>query len=758
MRGAFELWKALPRARPYLRPYRKLLVISMVAMVLAAAFALAEPWPIALVLNSVLGDHPVPGFITFLLGDDPGVATLLIVLVVARFGIVAIGNGFTVLRNYLDARIDQYMVLDLRSDLFEHVQKLSLTFHDRRKTGQLMSQINNQAAAVGNIIMAFPPIIESTLTLSGMLVIAMFIDWQVTLVSLCVVPLLYISFGLYGTRIVPQIKKVQRLEWRSLSIVHEAMSMLRVIVSFGREDHEHRRFREQGKVAVDERVKLTFSQSVYTLGVQTATAAGTAIVFGFGAWHVYQGKMPLGGLIVLMAYISSVYQPLEQISLTIGSLHEQFVQFNASLRLLDTEPEIEEAPDAIEIGRARGDVTADDVSFSYKGRRDTLQDVSFEAHAGQSIAVVGQTGAGKTTLMSLLIRFYDPQGGRILIDGVDIRRLRLGSLREQISVVLQEPLLFSGTIEENIRYGRLDASTDEVMAAAGAANAHDFISGLPDGYETQLGERGAHLSGGERQRICVARAFLKDAPILLLDEPTSSIDSKTEGVILDALDDLMVGRTSFMVAHRLSTIRHADQILVMEHGRIVERGTHDELLERRGVYRQLHDAQIRARSRSRAAPGNGHATSVSTLDPLRRPSTEAAPTATNGAPKGNGPAQGEHWADPAPSSGETYLGQFVSATGPGKGSVSWRQALPAEGTGPGERQEDVPRRPPKPMININEAGLEELVHLPGVGRRAAARIIVDRERNGPFDSVAELTRLKRFDDARVRRLSGRARV
>jgi competence ComEA-like helix-hairpin-helix protein len=533
--------------------------------------------------------------------------------------------------------------------------------------------------------------------------------------------------------------------------------MMRVIVSFGREDHEHRRFREQGKVAVDERVKLTFSQSVYTLGVQTATAAGTAIVFGLGAWHVYQGKMPLGGLIVLMAYIGSVYQPLEQISSTVGSLHEQFVAFNASLRLLETEPEIEDASDAIEIGRAAGNVTAQHVGFSYKGRSGTLRDVSFEAAAGQSIAVVGHTGAGKTTLMSLLIRFYDPQSGRILIDGVDIRRLKLKSLREQISVVLQEPLLFSGTIEENIRYGKLDASTDEVMAAAGAANAHDFISRLPDGYETQLGERGAQLSGGERQRICVARAFLKDAPILLLDEPTSSIDSKTEGVILDALDDLMVGRTSFMVAHRLSTIRHADQIFVMEHGRIVERGTHEKLVEHRGVYRQLHEAQSRARSRSRAARGNGGATSVSTLAPLRRPSTETAPTATNGAPQGNGPAQGEHWADPAPSSGETYLGQFVSATGPGKGSVSWRQ-VPAVGTAPSERREGAPRRPPKPMININEAGLEELVRLPGVGRRAAARIVIDRERNGPFESVADLTRLERFDDARVRRLSAQARV
>jgi competence ComEA-like helix-hairpin-helix protein len=296
----------------------------------------------------------------------------------------------------------------------------------------------------------------------------------------------------------------------------------------------------------------------------------------------------------------------------------------------------------------------------------------------------------------------------------------------------------------------------QVTDAASAANAHDFISGLPDGYDTQLGERGAQLSGGERQRICVARAFLKDAPILVLDEPTSSIDSKTEGVILDALDDLMVGRTSFMVAHRLSTIRHADQILVIEHGHVAERGTHDELLERRGIYHQLHQAQSRARSRSRAARGNGGATatSVSTVDPLRSPpSTDAAPPATtNGAPQETGPAQEEHWADPAPSSGETYLGQFVSAKRPSKGSVTWRQ-VQAGDTSDGERAEG-----PAPSININGAGVDELVRLPGVGRRAAARIVAERERNGPFKSVADLTRVERFDEARVRRVSEKATV
>jgi ABC-type multidrug transport system fused ATPase/permease subunit len=574
----------------------------------AALFGLAEPWPLAVILNQVLHSENPTGIMKDIFGTDPTTWVVLASMLLLRFMLVVVGNAFTVLNHYLGAKTEQNMILDLRSDLFAHVQRLSFTFHDERKTGALMSQINTQAAAVGNIVMVVPPIIEATLTLIGMLVIATLIDWQLALLSLLVIPMLFWSFGMYGSRIVPRVQKVQELEWRSLSIVHEAMSMMRVIVSFGREDYEHKRFREQGKTAVDERVKLTVSQSLYTLGVQTATAAGSSIVLGVGAWHVIQGSISIGELIVLMTYIGSVYQPLEQISTTVGNIHEELVQFNSSLNLLDTDPEVQEKSDAIELGRADGHVAVEGLDFSYKGRKDTLEGIDLDAQPGERIALVGHTGAGKSTLMSLLVRFYDPQSGRILLDGVDLRDLTLASLRDQISVVLQEPLLFSGTIEDNIGYGRLDASSEEIRDAARAANAHDFISQLPLGYDTILGEGGAKISGGERQRICVARAFLKDAPILILDEPTSSIDSKTEGVILDALDDLMVGRTSFMIAHRLSTVRHADQILVIEHGRIVERGTHEELVRDGSVYRQLHDAQLHERKR-RVSPrvsGNGN--------------------------------------------------------------------------------------------------------------------------------------------------------
>ncbi|HEV2857195.1 MAG TPA: ABC transporter ATP-binding protein [Solirubrobacterales bacterium] len=604
--GAWDLWKRLPRMRPYLAPYRKTLYALLALTVLAAVFGLAEPWPLAVILNQVLEHEKDGGIVETIFGPDPDTAFVLISMVLLRLGIIVAGNGFTVWNHFLGSRMEQNMVLDLRSDLFAHVQRLSLTFHDKRQTGALMSQINLQAAAVGNVIMVIPPLIEAGLTLIGMFAIALLLDWQIAIFAMIILPFLLWSFGLYGKRIVPRLQRVQQLEWQSLSIVNEAMAMMRVIVSFGREDHEHKRFREQGQTAVDERVKLTVSQSLYTLGVQTITAAGVSAVMGLGAWHVIQGKLSVGEMIVLITYISSVYQPLEQISTTVGMVHEQLVQFDASLKLLDTEPEVVEREDAVELGRARGHLTARGVAFAYPGRQHTLTDISFDAEAGERIAVVGHTGAGKSTLMSLLVRFYDPSGGRIEIDGVDLRDLKLRSLREQISVVLQEPLLFSGTIGENIRYGRLEATQEEIEDAARAANAHDFIVNLPNRYDTELGEGGSQISGGERQRISVARAFLKDAPILILDEPTSSIDSRTEGVILDALDELMEGKTSFIVAHRLSTVRHADQILVLNEGRIVERGTHEELLEHGPIYRQLHAAQNRERRRRRAGQnGNG---------------------------------------------------------------------------------------------------------------------------------------------------------
>jgi ABC-type multidrug transport system fused ATPase/permease subunit len=604
-KGAWDNWKSLPKVWPYLRPYRILYVLVVVFMLLGAVIALAEPWPLAVIIDSVLSKppHEPAGFLSAIFGEHPDVRTLLFFVVIAGFMIVVIGHGMEVINNYISAKLEQNMILDLRSKLFDQAQRQSLSFHDERYTGQLMSLINMQASAIGEIVMAFPPIIQNFLTLFGMLTIALLIDWQVTLISLVAIPLIYYATALYGTRIVPRVRQVMGLEWGSLSIVFEAMSMLRVIVSFGREKHEHRRFRSQGQTAVDARVKLTVKQTLFTLGVTGATALGTGLVLWFGATHVLNGQIRIGELTVLISYIASVYQPLEQVGNTIGHLHQNFVFLNASLGLLDMEPEVQEKPGAVDIGRARGELALDNVTFEYANRPPAVKDVTFRAEAGTRIAIVGPTGAGKTTLVNLLLRFYDPKDGAISIDGVDIRDLTLKSLRDNISVVLQEPMLFSGTIAENIRYGKLEASSDEIIQAAKQANAHDFITRLPNGYETALGEGGPQLSGGERQRVCVARAFIKDSPILILDEPTSSIDSKTESVILDALEDLMEGRTSIMIAHRLSTIRDADVILVLNHGELVEQGTHDELIARGGLYSQLHRAQTRIKSRSRTEGG-----------------------------------------------------------------------------------------------------------------------------------------------------------
>ena len=576
----------------YLRPFWKFAIVSGVCTVLIAATSLLLPWPLQLLFDYVLAERPMPPWVAYFLGSFVGDnITLFIIIVSIRLGVTLIHNVMVVVGEYVNTRIDQGIALEVRSDLFQHAQRLSLSFHDQRRSGQLIYVINFQAQSAASLIMAVQPLAQSGLLLIGMLWISWQLDPPLALLSLTVIPFLYFFVRYYSRNIQSRLTQVKGMEGESLSIIHEAVSMMRVIVAFGREGYEYRRFRGQAEEAMQARVTLTLRQTLFSLAVNMTTAVGTVLVMGLGAYHAMSGRITGGELLIILTYISSVYDPLESISNTVGALQEHFVNLRMSMALLDTEPEIKDPPNPIRLDRARGDVSFEGVQFSYTGREDTLKDVSFSVAAGQVIAVVGPTGAGKTTLISLIPRFYDSTHGRILIDGIDTRQMSLRSLRNQISMVLQEPLLFSATIAENIRYGRLDADMSEIIEAAKQANAHDFIMSLPQKYDTVLGERGAKLSGGERQRISVARAFLRDAPILILDEPTSSIDSKTEAVILDALARLMVGRTTFMVAHRLSTIHHADLILVLSRGRIVEQGTHQELLEQAGLYKQLHDMQ-----------------------------------------------------------------------------------------------------------------------------------------------------------------------
>jgi len=580
-----------PKVFRYVKRYWLFAAASVVATLLTAGVGLLSPWPMKILVDSVLGHEPLPRMVRFanpLLGDK----FLLLVLTIAGGLAVAVAaNLLSVATSYLNTKLDLAVTLDFRSDLFQQAQRLSMAYHDRRRSGMIIYIINAMAGAPTGLVMAVLPLAQNSVTLLGMFWISFRLNSRLALLSLLVVPFLYYSVGYYSTHIRERLMTVKGMEGETLSIIHEAVSMLRVIVAFGREGYEYERFREQGQRAIGARIVVTMRQAIFSLAVNTTTAIGTAGVLGYGTYLAMEKRLTVGELLIVVAYIGSVYKPLEAISGTLGQLQDDIVNLQIAFDLLEKEPDIRDTPDAVAIGRANGHVRFEAVGFDYPGRVGTLQDISLEATPGQGVAIVGPTGAGKSTLVSLLPRFYDAAEGRILIDGVDIRTVTLKSLRQQISIVLQDPLLFSTTVSDNIRYGRLDAGMDEIVEAARQANAHDFIMSLPQQYETPLGERGAQLSGGERQRIAVARAFLKNAPILVLDEPTSSIDSRTEAVILDALERLMAGRTTFLVAHRLSTLRNVNTILVLNHGRIVESGTHRELLAWDGLYRQLHDVQ-----------------------------------------------------------------------------------------------------------------------------------------------------------------------
>jgi ABC-type multidrug transport system fused ATPase/permease subunit len=581
--------KLMPRAFHYLRAYRLKAIGLVVVTAAASLITLAEPWPLAFVVDSVLQDKARPGWVTGLVGN--GTALLILFAVVASLLITLIGGGAKVVENYLSTNIDLRMGLDFQSDLIQHVQRLSLAFHDDNRVGAMMYRMNQQASSLGEMVVSLPDFAQSLLTIVGMAYVTYLINPHVAELALVVVPFIYYSTIYYAEKIEPSLLKVRGMEGMNIAIVHEVLTMFRVILAFGREGHQYHRFRRQGEATVDMRVKVTLRQTLFELVVNFFTSLGTASVLGVGAYEVLKQRMSAGELLVVMSYIASVYQPMESLTHSLTGFQQQMISFESSLRILDTPVEVMEKPDARTLGRAAGEIAFDHLTFDYETRPGVLKDVSFHLPAGEALAIVGPTGAGKSTLASLIPRFYDAQDGRVIVDGHDTRDLTLESLRAQFALVLQEPLLFDGKISDNIRFGRLDATTDEVVGAAQAANAHDFIMRLPMQYDTPLGEGGAKISGGERQRICVARAFLRDAPILILDEPTSSIDSRTEGVILDALDRLMVGRTTILIAHRLSTIRSVGQILVLNDGAVVQAGSHDELAAEEGLYRQLWLAQ-----------------------------------------------------------------------------------------------------------------------------------------------------------------------
>jgi ATP-binding cassette subfamily B protein/subfamily B ATP-binding cassette protein MsbA len=595
-----EYWKYMATIVPYLKRHKLLASASLFLMAAGALAALAQPWPLAFVVDSVLGHQTPPQTITHLVGRSPN--SLIVFAVSVSIGIVLFNSVVGVIDSYVNTRLEQRMALEFRSDLFAHCVRLSQAFHDYRNLGDFIYRINFEAHHVGAVTVAIPALIQSALTLVAMFVITYAISPTLALLALSVVPFVYLSIGIYGKHIEPRLIRVRGLEGLSLSIVHEVFSRLKVVVGFNREEHEGERFWRQGDDAVRARIGVTVAQTVFNLAVGLITAIGTGLILGIGAHYVLDKTLSLGQLLVVIAYVGSIYQPLQTISSTMGEFQNHLVALRFAGEIMRLVPDVEDQPDAHELRDVRGAVAMEGLCFDYRTRQGTLKDITFSVEPGQVVAIVGPTGAGKSTLVNLLMRFYDPTAGRVLVDGHDIRTVTQRSLRQHIGLVLQEPLLLGGTVADNIRYGKLNATDDEVVEAAKAANAHDFIARLPSGYDTELGEGGARLSGGERQRICIARAFVKAAPILILDEPTSSIDSRTEAVILDALDRLMVGRTTFMIAHRLSTVRHADQILVVNDGELVEHGTHEELMEQHGLYHSLSEMQSGERRAPKAAP------------------------------------------------------------------------------------------------------------------------------------------------------------
>jgi ATP-binding cassette subfamily B protein len=566
----------------------------MVAIALLSAIEVAlgslAPWPLKTVVDNVLGGQPLPPLLQDLVSRTVGssAVALLILIVVAGLLLQLTNELVLMLHTQIQVRTGQRIVYDLRERLLGHIQGLPLRHHIQGKTADSVYRLEADAYCVSDIVMGgVLPLATSALKLMVMFAILIRLDATLALLSLVVVPFLYMCLRHYAGEMLVRADQVKQRESTLVERVYEILSSVAVIKSFARERHELERFARTGAETMQARLRLTWQESAMAVAVSAITMTGTALVLTVGGMHVLDGRLTVGGLLVVIAYLAAVYSPLSSIAHTTGSLQQALASARRVREMFALTPEVPDAPGALDASAITGDIRFEGVGFAYDESRPILQDISFSAKPGEMVALVGLTGAGKTTLARLLPRFFEPTTGRILIDGVDSQRYSLRSLRERISLVPQEPTLFGSTIAENIRYGRLEATDADVQDAAKAAHVHDFVSRLPQGYQTAVAEAGATLSGGERQRLGIARALLKDAPILILDEPTSSLDAISEETVFAALRRLREGRTTLVIAHRLSTIRDASRILVLHDGRLVAQGTHDELIESNDLYKRM---------------------------------------------------------------------------------------------------------------------------------------------------------------------------
>jgi ATP-binding cassette subfamily B protein len=583
----------LIRFRSFMRAFWLPLGVGAVCTLVATLFALAHPWPLKVVVDSVLQSKPVgiPGA-EWLEGRSK--ETVLLAAAVSYVAIVSLAGLFDYLGTLLMDSSGQRMVVAVREALFARLQRLSLRFHSSQRAGDLISRIMSDIDRMHNmLVQSFSILVPNVALLVGMLVVMLRIDWSFTLIALAVSPLLFVAVFRYTNRIKTVSRLARRKEGALAAHAGEVLGAIPVVQAFTREDHEDERFSQQSAGTMAANLEVIRLQARFSPLVDILAGAGTALVLYVGTKRVLSGDLELGVMLVFLSYLSSLYKPMRQLSKLAYVTSKGTASAERVSEILDAQIDVEDPPDGRAAPHLSGKVQFMDVEFAY-GEKPVLLNISLTAEPGEIVGLVGPTGAGKSSLVSLIPRFFDVRRGCILLDGIDVRSMRLQSLRSQIAIVLQEPILFEGTILENIGYGQPSASEEEILAAARAALVDDFVTRLPEGYATRVGERGATLSGGERQRISIARALVRDAPILILDEPTSGLDPRSEVAVMKALHNLMSGRTTFVIAHRMSTISGADQVVVLDQGRIVERGTHAELMQvAGGLYRTFLDLQMK---------------------------------------------------------------------------------------------------------------------------------------------------------------------
>jgi subfamily B ATP-binding cassette protein MsbA len=580
---------------PYVIRYRGHMLEGVGLMVLMVLMDLAQPLPLKILFDYVFGSQPLPPILQPVYAAIGGQRFNLLLLVGAlAVGIAATDATVSYLGQSRVTNLGQRVVFNMRRDLYAHLQALPLSFHDKRRTGDMVARLTSDLVLVQNLVVSgLFDLFTNSLTLTGMVVIMFLIDWRLTLLALTVMPPMFFVVHHYPTKIRMLSRDQRKKEGQIASISQETLSSQRIVKAYNAEDGEISRFEQASAQSLASSMASTRLQSAFTGVVAVCVSIGTGAIILVGGTGVMTAAFTAGDLIVFLTYLGSMYRPMRNLSKLANTITKATAAAERIVEILDTSSDITDAPDALELPEIKGRIEFDHVDFGYVPSHLVLSDISMRVEPGEKVAIVGSTGAGKTTMMSLLLRFYDPKAGSIRVDGLDLRRVRLASLRRQIGIVLQEAVLFHMTVRENIAYGRPDSGLGEVIAAAEAAQAHDFVSRLPEGYGTVVGERGVTLSGGERQRIAIARAILKDAPIVVLDEPTTGLDAQSEDLVMRALDELTRGKTTFLITHRLATIRDADRIYVVEDGRIVESGTHEDLLKLGGRYSELYGIQSR---------------------------------------------------------------------------------------------------------------------------------------------------------------------